>query len=197
MTERKNGTSFRSPSGSNDNRSRSAPRVILDSEELLKLRRFRVVSIRQQIGDHVVQRDVIRHSGAVTIIPVVDANHICLIRNYRVAVDETLIELPAGTLEPGEDPQQTAERELIEETGYRAASCRLIHEFYLSPGILDEKMQLFLATGLTPGEACREPGEQIENLVVSWEEALQLVGSGKIRDAKTMIGILYYNQLRG
>ena len=171
--------------------------MIVDSQELLKTRRFRVVSIRQKIDDRIVEREVVRHPGAVTIIPVVDSQHICLIRNYRVAVDETLIELPAGTLEPGEDPQLTAERELIEETGYRAGSCRLLHEFYLSPGILDEKMRLYLATGLMPGEPCRETGEQIENLVVSWEEALQLVRSGEIRDAKTIIGLLFYNQLRG
>jgi len=171
--------------------------LIVDSREMLVCRRFRVVSIRQQIGDRIAEREVVRHPGAVTIIPVVDSQHICLIRNYRVAVDETLIELPAGTLEPGEDPQRTAERELIEETGYRAGSCRLLHEFYLSPGILDEKMQLYLATGLTAGEPNREAGEQIENWVVTWDEALQLVRNGEIRDAKTIIGLLFYSQLRG
>jgi ADP-ribose pyrophosphatase len=171
--------------------------MFLESRELLRLSRFRVVSLRHQVGDRVVEREVVRHPGAVTIIPLVDSQHICLIRNYRAAVDETLIELPAGTLEPGEDPQRTAERELAEETGYRAGSCRLIHEFYLSPGILDEKMRLYLATGLTAGDTQREVGEQIENWVVSWDEALELVRTNQIRDAKTIVGLLFYNQLRG
>ena len=92
---------------------------------------------------------------------------------------ETLIELPAGTLEPGEDPAETARRELIEETGYRAESVLLLSEFFMSPGILNERMRLFLATGLTAGDTAREPGENIQNLVVSWEEALAMVARSK------------------
>ncbi|MFP6672920.1 MAG: NUDIX hydrolase [Pirellulaceae bacterium] len=143
-----------------------------------------------------VRRQFIRHPGAVTIIPMVDEDHVCLIQNYRVSVDETLIELPAGTLEPDEAPELTAHRELIEETGYQAQSLERLHGFFLSPGILDEWMQLYLATDLVPGPAAREAGEQIENMVVSWEQAMSLVQEQKIHDAKTIVGLLYYDQLR-
>jgi ADP-ribose pyrophosphatase len=126
----------------------------------------------------------------------IDTKRICLIRNYRVSVDAELIELPAGTLEPGEDPSVAVRRELAEETGYRAACIEPLRTFYPSPGILDEKMVLFLATGLTPGAPRREPGEQIENLIVSWERALEMVDSGSIQDAKTIIGLLLYDRMR-
>jgi ADP-ribose pyrophosphatase len=103
-----------------------------------------------------------------------DDGRVCLIRNYRVSVEQTLIELPAGTLEPNEDPAQTAERELIEETGYRAQTVTSLASFYLSPGILDERMHLFLASGLEWVGTAREPGEEIENLVVPWPQAMDL-----------------------
>lgn len=170
--------------------------MIVDATEILQARRFRVVKLRQQIGERIAEREVVRHPGAVTILPMLDNDHVCLIRNYRVAVDEQLIELPAGTLEPPEDPEVTAERELIEETGYRAQQLHKLHEFYLSPGILDEKMHLYLATGLEPGDPAREHGELIENLVVPWAEALAMVMDGRIHDAKTLIALLFYARLR-
>lgn len=143
------------------------------------------------------EREVVRHPGAVTILPLLDDGRVCLIRNYRVSVDKTLIELPAGTLEPGEDPRVTAERELIEETGYRCAKIELLHAFYLSPGILDERMHLYIATGLTLGETAREEGELIENLLLPFEEALALIDRGEIQDAKTMAGLLFYERALG
>jgi ADP-ribose pyrophosphatase len=140
------------------------------------------------------QREVVRHPGSVVIVPCVDDEHICLIRNYRLSVDQALIELPAGTLEDGESPHACAERELIEETGYRAAELSELTAFYAAPGILDEYMHLFLANGLTPGVAAREPGEEIENLVVTWDDALQRIARREIRDAKTIVGILFCRQ---
>jgi ADP-ribose pyrophosphatase len=126
----------------------------------------------------------------------VDEDHVCLIQNFRVSVNQTLIELPAGTLEPPEPPEQAAHRELIEETGYKASVMRELHGFYLSPGILDERMHLFVATDLLAVGAAREPGEEIENLVVPWHEAMQLVESRKIQDAKTISGLLLFDRLR-
>jgi ADP-ribose pyrophosphatase len=164
---------------------------------LLTTSRFDVVErTSESDAGQPVCRQFLRHPGAVTIIPMVDEDHVCLIQNYRVSVDETLIELPAGTLEPDEAPELTAHRELIEETGYQAQSLERLHGFFLSPGILDEWMQLYLATDLVPGPAAREAGEQIENMVVSWEQAMSLVQEQKIHDAKTIVGLLYYDQLR-
>lgn len=158
--------------------------------------RFRVERVSVHHGGRETQRDIIRHPGAVTIVPMVDHDRVCLIRNYRVAVGETLIELPAGTLEADEDPQITARRELEEETGYRARRWRFLREFFLSPGILDEKMRLFVASELEPGPPQREAGEQIENLILPWTEAMALVERGEIHDAKTMLGLLLYDQCR-
>ena len=164
---------------------------------LLTTSRFKVVE--RTTGSKTAKQlrhQCIQHPGAVTIIPLVDADHVCLIQNYRLAVDKTLIELPAGTLEPGEAPELTARRELVEETGYQAQSITPLHGFFLSPGILDEWMHLYLATGLVAGPSAREPGETIENLVVPWEQAMRFVREQKIHDAKTIIGLLYYDSLR-
>lgn len=165
---------------------------------LLTARRFRVEAVRETTADGVVRtREVVRHNGSVAIVPVVDADHVCLIRNFRIAVGRPLIEIPAGTLEPGEDPAAAAARELAEETGYQAETITPLVSCYLSPGILDERMQLFVATGLTLGPAAREPGEQIENLVTTWEDALQQIRQGAIQDAKTIVGLLTYLLQKG
>jgi ADP-ribose pyrophosphatase len=168
------------------------------SEELLSTRKFRVVRRVRALSDGSLHaHDIVVHPGAVAILPLLDDGRVCLIRNYRMSVDRTLIELPAGTLEPGEDPLECARRELIEETGLRASSLEPLLEFYMSPGILNEKMHVVLATGLREGEAALEPGEQIERLVVTWPEAMELVRQGTIQDAKTLAGLLYYDRLRG
>jgi ADP-ribose pyrophosphatase len=107
-----------------------------------------------------------------------------------------MIELPAGTLDVGERPEDCAHRELIEETGYRAGRLEPLCSFYVAPGILDEYMHLFVASELTPGKPAREAEEQIENRVVSWDEALRMIHSGQIDDAKTLIGLLLYDARR-
>jgi ADP-ribose pyrophosphatase len=169
-----------------------------EEDLLLATKRFRVVKVRQPLpGGAVREREVVRHPGAVTVLPMVDDGHVCLIRNYRPAIGETLIELPAGTLEQGEAPEATAARELLEETGYAAGKLTLLQSFYLSPGILDERMRLYLATDLVEKEPQREPGEQIENLILAWEDAVALVFDQQIHDAKTITGLLYYDHLRG
>jgi ADP-ribose pyrophosphatase len=168
------------------------------TEELLVTRRFRVVRHVQTTSDGAVHvKETIQHPGAVAILPLLEGNRVCLIRNFRIAVGKTLIELPAGTLESGEDPATTAGRELIEETGYRAQRLEKLCEFTMSPGILNERMHLYAAHGLTAGPTAREPGETIENLVVTWDEAMRMVFDGDIEDAKTMVGLLYYNHAAG
>ena len=164
---------------------------------LLSTARFNVVEVPAIVGEpNGKTRQIIRHPGAVTIIPLVDEDHVCLINNYRVSVDEVLIELPAGTREPEEEAIITAERELIEETGYRCKNLEFLHGFLLSPGILDEQMYLYLATGLTAGAPAREAGEEIDNLVVTWQQAIDGVFSGEIKDAKTITGLLMFDHLR-
>jgi ADP-ribose pyrophosphatase len=166
-----------------------------DSEVLLIASRFQVVREFQKTSTGVRPREIVRHPGAVVVLPLLEDGRVCLIRNFRISVNQTLIELPAGTLEPHEEPIKNAERELIEETGYRASRLQQLHEFYLSPGILDERMYLFLATGLTAGETAREAGEEIENLVVPWEAAVRMAVDGRIQDAKSIVGLLLVDRL--
>jgi ADP-ribose pyrophosphatase len=134
-------------------------------------------------------REVIRHPGAVVLLPLLDDDTVVLIENGRPSVDETLLELPAGTREPGESPEQTAARELVEETGYRAGSLTILHEFYSAPGICDELMHLYVARDLTEGVHQREATEQIENRPASREQIGQWIAGGRIRDAKTLVGL--------
>ena len=141
-------------------------------------------------------RDVMRHPGAAVILPLVDDNHVCLIKNYRIAVEQTLLELPAGTLEPNESPEITAGRELEEETGYRADKIELLTTYYPSPGVMDERMFMYVATGLTMHAPAREEGEEIENHVVTLAEAKAMLQDGRIADGKTIAGLLYYFQFR-
>lgn len=169
-----------------------------EAKTLLTTRRFRVEEVEEPLPDGSSRkRQIVRHPGAVTIVPMIADDQVCLIRNFRVSVEQTLIELPAGTLEPNEDPMHTAERELIEETGYRAGKIKHLHSFFLSPGVLDEKMRLYVATELEHVGAAREAGEQIENLIVPWDQAIEMVFNGQIQDAKSIAGLLYYDRLRG
>jgi ADP-ribose pyrophosphatase len=168
-----------------------------EPELLLEASKFRVVrETAAGPSGKAKTREIIRHPGACVIVPLLNDGRVCLIRNWRIAVGQRLIELPAGTLEPPEPPEVTAARELTEETGHRAAKIELLHAFYLSPGILDEKMHLYLATGLTAGEAAREEGEEIENWILPWDEAVAMIFRGEIRDAKTIVGLLWVDRLK-
>lgn len=164
-------------------------------DELLSTPRFSVHRVTRPLPDGSThQREIIRHRGCVVVIPRLEPQHVCLIRNHRVAVGETLVELPAGTLDAGESPADCAERELIEETGYRPGRLQYLTSFFAAPGILDERMHLFLATELTAGSPQREKGEEIENLVVPWDDALGMIERGEIRDAKSIVGLLFHQQ---
>jgi ADP-ribose pyrophosphatase len=134
-------------------------------------------------------KEVVRHPGAVVLLPVLSDGRVVMIENHRHSVGQTLLELPAGTIESDEPPATTAARELIEETGYHAGRLEKLHEFYSCPGICDELMHLYLATELTAGEPDREATEQIENRIVSPDEISQLISRGEIRDAKTLVGL--------
>ena len=157
---------------------------------LLKGARFNVHAMTLTGRDGTThQREVIRHPGAVVLLPLIDSDTVVLIENTRLTVKETLLELPAGTREVGEPVETTARRELMEETGYQAAKLQPIHQFYSAPGICDELMHLFLATELTEGEPDRESTEEIRNSVLDREEVIRRIQSGAIRDAKTLVGL--------
>ncbi len=166
-------------------------------KKIFKARRFDVEEVYQRLDDGtLLARHVVRHPGAVVILPLVDAERVCLIKTYRVAVDQWLLELPAGTLDKGKSPIETASLELIEETGYQAAKLEHVHTFRMSPGILDEKMHFFVASGLVATKPQREVGEQIDNVIVTWSEVDHLLRDGKIEDAKTLVALLWYMRYR-
>jgi ADP-ribose pyrophosphatase len=162
---------------------------------LLQTKRFTAVEeVIVRPDGSVASLQFIEHPGSVAILPLVDSQHVCLIRSRRLTVGETLIEVPAGTREPEEPPIETARRELAEETGYRATRLEELISYYPSPGVLSERMWIFVARELTPGEPAREPNEEIENLVVSWSEALAMIDRGEIRDGKTLIALLHFDR---
>jgi ADP-ribose pyrophosphatase len=133
-------------------------------------------------------REVVRHAGAVVVLPLFDDGRIVLVRQFRYPIEGVLLELPAGTLEPGEEPRACAERELVEETGWRAGRLRELGSFYSTPGFTNEVLHSFIATGMRPsdGGVAPEADEFIEVVVVSAEEALSMAWRGDIRDAKTL-----------
>ena len=148
------------------------------------------------IDGSVADREVVVHRGAVALVPMVDRDHVCLVKNFRYTVGRTLLEVPAGTLDPGESPDETAGRELAEETGYRAGSIRRVAEWLVSPGVMDERMFLYLCEGLEPGPTDHQPDERLEPVILAWPDAIQLVLDGQIEDAKTRLALLLCDRLR-
>jgi ADP-ribose pyrophosphatase len=144
----------------------------------------------------VAHREVVLHRGAVALVPMVDADHVCLVENRRYSVGKVLLEVPAGTIDPGEAPEQTAVRELAEETGYRAGRMVPVRDWYVSPGVMNERMFLFLCQDLQPGPLRPEADEALTPRVVAWDEALRMVHDGRIEDAKSMLALILCDPLR-
>jgi ADP-ribose pyrophosphatase len=138
---------------------------------------------------HSFTLEVIRHPGAAAVVPFLDRERIVLIRQYRFAPGRVLWEVPAGKLEPGEPPADCAARELAEETGYRAGHIERMGEILTTPGFTDECIHLFRAWDLSPGSAQREANEWMEVRDVQLADALAMVESGEIVDAKTIVAL--------
>lgn len=162
-----------------------------DSEILFHTPKFQVVrrSHPDEPSSPVIFVD---HPGAVAILPILDDGRLVLLRNFRRAIGKELLEVPAGTLRPGEPPQMGAIRELAEETGYQARIWQEIIDFYVSPGITNEKMTLFFARGLVAGTATPEPDEEISVRLMTPDECRQALEDRTIRDAKSIIALLIY-----
>jgi len=148
-----------------------------------------------------VMRDVVRHNGSVVVLAIDDAKSkrdplIVMERQYRHAAKEYLLEVPAGKLEEGEDALAGAKRELLEETGFRAARWRKMVRYFASPGFLGEWMQVFIAEGLTVGEAQPEYDEQLEIEMMPLSKLLAMIEAGKVHDGKTLISVMLYDRLR-
>lgn len=166
---------------------------ILKSEVIFEGRSFGVRrdELIEPTGVRTV-REVVTHPGSVVVLPVLPNGKIVMVRQYRHACGQYLWELVAGRMERGEDPVQGARRELVEETGYRAKKLSILLDFFPTPGFLQEKMYVLLAEGLTLGEAQPEEDEKLIVGSYSRKELEKMMRCGKLRDAKSIAGLLFY-----
>lgn len=169
----------------------SLPEKQVSSQPIYTGRVFRLESDVVQLPDgQRMVRDIVRHPGAVAIVPIDHDGKIVMVRQYRYAAGRTLLEIPAGTLEPGEDPDECAVRELQEETGYRPGQMRKIGGIYVAPSYDTEFIHLYLATDLSEAKLEGDNDEFIEVVRLTWDEALAQIRSGAIADGKTISGVL-------
>jgi ADP-ribose pyrophosphatase len=166
---------------------------IISSREIFKNKLFRVVDeIAHDPDGFEIHRSIVRHPGSAVMMAVDESSRVLLVRQFRLPAEQYLWELPAGHLDPGEDALQAAQRELREETGYKAQKWTSLAEFWASPGYVGEKMQIFLATGLSEGQQEPMEDERIEIHWCSLDEFGRMIRTGEISDAKTMIGYFMY-----
>jgi ADP-ribose pyrophosphatase len=138
--------------------------------------------------------DLVLHPGAVAIIPIDSQGDLVLVRQWRRAIDQVLIEIPAGTIEPGEEIEDCAQRELQEETGFRAQQLMPVGQLHTCPGFCDEKIFLFVGTGLEHSPLPADESEAIDVVHISMEEAYGMIDQGQITDAKTIAAIALYDR---
>lgn len=168
---------------------------LLSSKEVYKCSLFRVTEDHATDGKgYEIKRSIVRHVGSAVMMAVDEKKRVLLVRQYRLPAGMHMWELPAGRLDPGESPLKAAKRELAEETGYKAGAWKKLAVFYASPGFVSEKMTIFLATGLTAGEAQPMEDERIETRWFTSAEIDRMLKAGKIIDGKTMIGYLTWKR---
>jgi ADP-ribose pyrophosphatase len=164
---------------------------ITSSREVYRCSIFRVTEDEaKDPGGFQIKRSIIRHPGSAVVAPVDDQGRMLLVRQFRLPAGRYLWELPAGKVDDGETVFQAAQRELSEETGLTAKLWKEIVSFYPSPGFVEEKMTIFLATDLTQGQAHNMDDEQIDCRWFTQDELRERITSGEIQDAKTIIGFL-------
>jgi ADP-ribose pyrophosphatase len=156
--------------------------------------RLEIHHLNEEESGKRLRREVIVHPGAAVILGFLPDDRLLLIRNRRYTIGQVLIELPAGTLEKGEDPMNCAGRELLEETGYLAGRLKPIGSFYASPGILTEKMFVFAAYDLRHEGQSLDETEEIEVLPATLADAIGMIRAGEIQDAKTIASLLMYER---
>lgn len=156
---------------------------------IFKIRKHKVNSVA---GESV--RDVLEHSGGVVMIAVTDEGKIIMEHQFRKPLDKVILELPAGKLEPGEDPQEAALRELAEETGYRAGSIEHIVTYTPTCGYSNEYLYVYVCKDLTPGETNLDETESIDVVEYTADEIIELIMKKQIIDSKTLVGILFARQ---
>lgn len=139
---------------------------------------------------------IVLHPGAVAIVPVHANGDVVLLKQFRPTIGKEIYEIPAGTMEKGESPLATAKREIIEETGFKAKRWEKIADFYTAPGFCDERMHVYLARDLTPAQADGDADEILRPVRMSIDAALQLIKTRRIRDAKSIAGLLIYHGRR-
>ena len=163
---------------------------ILNSQRVFEGRVFNVTVDTVSEGELTYKREVVRHDGSAVIVPVHDDGTVVLVRQYRHPAVRYLLEAPAGTLAEGERPEVGAARELEEELGLLAARLEKLSEFFVSPGFLEEKMWVFLATELSEGTQRLDEDEVLDIVRLPIADALEMITSGEIQDAKTIIGLM-------
>ena len=163
---------------------------IIKSEKVFEGPVFNVTVDTVSEGEHTYKRDVVHHPGSAVIIPVHDDGTVVLVKQYRHPAVRYLLEAPAGTLAEGERPEVGAARELQEELGLVAARLEKLSEFFVSPGFLEEKMWVFLATDFSEGQQQLDDDEFLDIVRLPLAEALEMITSGEIQDAKTIIGLM-------
>lgn len=144
---------------------------------------------------HSIERFVVRHQGSAVVMPINEHGKILLARQFRLPANDYLWEIPAGRIDPGELPLQAAKRELIEETGLRAKRWKRLFSLYMSPGFLDEKMHIFLASELVRGPREQIDGEHIESKWFASKTVASMIRNGKIVDGKTIAAFLALHEL--
>lgn len=163
---------------------------ILSSQKVFDGRVFNVTVDTVSEGELTYQREVVHHNGSAVIVPVFDDGTVALVKQYRHPAVRYLLEVPAGTLAKGERPEIGAARELKEELGVVAARLEKLSEFFVSPGFCEEKMWVYLATELSQGEQALEDDEILDVVRLPIADALEMITSGEIEDAKTIIGLM-------